>query len=168
MECSGLHHTPALYAMDHRMLCPDHRFSGACNAGGVRNYFFSSLKLPGERASLPCRLAPIAGSLKVLRNAFPVPSYSFFRCETYYTMLWMNVNRNFSKNVMPLSIGSTGFAEPMGRVKHIKRRCEITIISFSRSIYRWGLAALIGVTGKPYPSCLSCHSALVNKNWTRN
>ena len=37
-------------------------------------------------------------------------------------------------------------------------RCEITIISFSRSICRGGLAALIGVTGKPYPSCLSCHS----------
>ena len=32
------------------------------------------------------------------------------------------------------------------------------IISFSRSICRGGLAALIGVTGKPYPSCLSCHS----------
>ena len=41
---------------------------------------------------------------------------------------------------------------------HRKRRCEITIISFSRSIYRGRLAALIGVTGKPYPSCLSCHS----------
>ena len=40
----------------------------------------------------------------------------------------------------------------------IKRRCEITIISFSRSICRGGLAALRGVTGKPYPSCLSCHS----------
>ena len=39
-----------------------------------------------------------------------------------------------------------------------KRRCEITIISFSRSICRGGLAALIGVTGKHYPSCLSCHS----------
>ena len=39
-----------------------------------------------------------------------------------------------------------------------KRRCEITIISFSRSICRGELAALIGVTGKPYPSCLSCHS----------
>ena len=39
-----------------------------------------------------------------------------------------------------------------------KRRCEITIISFSRSICRGGLAALIGVTGKPYPSGLSCHS----------
>ena len=39
-----------------------------------------------------------------------------------------------------------------------KRRCEITIITFSRSICRGGLAALIGVTGKPYPSCLSCHS----------
>ena len=40
----------------------------------------------------------------------------------------------------------------------IKRRCEITIISFSRSICRGRLAALIGVTGKPYPSCLSYHS----------
>ena len=39
-----------------------------------------------------------------------------------------------------------------------KRRCEIKIISFSRSICRGGLATLIGVTGKPYPSCLSCHS----------
>ena len=39
-----------------------------------------------------------------------------------------------------------------------KRRCEITIISFSRSICRGGLAALIGVAGKPYPNCLSCHS----------
>ena len=39
-----------------------------------------------------------------------------------------------------------------------KRRCEITIISFSRSICRGGLAALIRVTGKSYPSCLSCHS----------
>ena len=42
-----------------------------------------------------------------------------------------------------------------------KRRCEITIISFSRSLCCGGLATLIGVTGKPYP-------ALVNKNWTRN
>ena len=39
-----------------------------------------------------------------------------------------------------------------------KRRCEITVISFSCSICRGGLAALIGVTGKPYPSCLSFHS----------
>ena len=39
-----------------------------------------------------------------------------------------------------------------------QRRCEITIISFSRSICRGGLAALKGVTGKPYPSCLSYHS----------
>ena len=39
-----------------------------------------------------------------------------------------------------------------------QRRCEITIISFSRSICLGGLAALIGVTGKPYPSYLSCHS----------
>ena len=41
---------------------------------------------------------------------------------------------------------------------HEKRSCEITIISFSRLICRGGLAALIGVTGKPCPSCLSCHS----------
>ena len=39
-----------------------------------------------------------------------------------------------------------------------KRRCEITILSFSRSICHGGLAALTGVTGEPYPSCLSCHS----------
>ena len=35
---------------------------------------------------------------------------------------------------------------------------RLTIISFSRSICREELAALIGVTGKPYPSCLSYHS----------
>ena len=39
-----------------------------------------------------------------------------------------------------------------------QRRCEITIISFSRSICLGGLATLIGVTGKPYPSYLSYHS----------
>ena len=39
-----------------------------------------------------------------------------------------------------------------------QRRCEITIISFSRSICLGGLASLIGVTGNPYPSCFSCHS----------
>ena len=48
-------------------------------------------------------------------------------------------------------------AEPSSN-RQAKRRCEITIISFSRSICRGELAALIGVTGKPYPSCLSCHS----------
>ena len=47
---------------------------------------------------------------------------------------------------------------PQGLTLNPKRGCEITIISFSRSICRGGLAALIGVTGKPYPSCLSCHS----------
>ena len=52
-----------------------------------------------------------------------------------------------------------GAATPYGPPPFpIKRRCEITIISFSRSICRGGLAALIGVTGKPYPSCLSYHS----------
>ena len=61
------------------------------------------------------------------------------------------------------SEGSKGFAGPLwvnaaALFSPIKRRCEITIISFSRSICRGGLAALMGVTGKPYPSCLSCHS----------
>ena len=53
------------------------------------------------------------------------------------------------------------FALTMNTLKGItntKRRCEITIISFSRSICRGGFAALIGVTRKPYPGCLSCHS----------
>ncbi len=39
-----------------------------------------------------------------------------------------------------------------------QRRCEITIISFSRSICLGGLASLIGVTGEPYPRYLSYHS----------
>ena len=48
-------------------------------------------------------------------------------------------------------------AEPSSN-RQAKRRCEITIISFSRSICRGEPASLIGVTGKPYPSCLSYHS----------
>ena len=54
-------------------------------------------------------------------------------------------------------LASDARALPVGKEK---RRCEITIISFSHSICRGGLAvaALIGVTGKPYPSSLSCHS----------
>ena len=57
---------------------------------------------------------------------------------------------------MPLQRGGPRPLSSFARLA--KRRCEITIISFSRSICRGGLAALIGVTGKPYPSCLSCHS----------
>ena len=73
--------------------------------------------------------------------------------------------RNFqtqSKDSMPTRQGNTN--PIIVRLNHHfpspdqKRRCEITIISFSRSICRGGLAVLIGVTGKPYPSCLSCHS----------
>ena len=40
---------------------------------------------------------------------------------------------------------------------HEKRGCEITIVSFSLSFCCGGLAALIGVTGKPYLGCLSYH-----------
>ena len=58
------------------------------------------------------------------------------------------------RSPMITSVPSTCFL----RMPKQKRRCEITIISFSRSICRGGLAALIGVTAKPYPSCLSCHS----------
>ena len=64
-------------------------------------------------------------------------------------------------NIAAPSAGGATRALTMNALKGItntKRRCEITIISFSRSICRRGLATLIGVTGKPYPSCLSCHS----------
>ena len=62
---------------------------------------------------------------------------------------------SFNRGFQPQSRGSTPYGPPPFP---IKRRCEITIISFSRSICRGGLAALIGVTGKPYPRCLSYHS----------
>ena len=62
---------------------------------------------------------------------------------------------SFNRGFQPQSRGSTPYGPPPFP---IKRRCEITIISFSRSICRGGFAALIGVTGKPYPRCLSCHS----------
>ena len=53
---------------------------------------------------------------------------------------------------------SASLPSALCRSLQAKRSCEITIISFSRSICRRGLAALIGVTGKPYPGCLSYHS----------
>ena len=62
---------------------------------------------------------------------------------------------SFNRGFQPQSRGSTPYGPPPSP---IKRRCEITIISFSRSICRGGLAALIGVTGKPYPRCLLYHS----------
>ena len=65
----------------------------------------------------------------------------------------------FHKNICAQGISSPQAGEKGEWLAiHMERRCEITIISFSRSICRGGLAALIGVTGKPYPSCLSCHS----------
>ena len=77
----------------------------------------------------------------LFRPLFPPPSLS---------RLWETPSP-FRDTVFPVSCYQTCTINP-------KRRCEITIISFSRSICRGGLAALIGVTGKPYPSCLSCHS----------
>ena len=53
---------------------------------------------------------------------------------------------------------STALGMTIRECRFPQRRCEITIISFSRSICRGGLAALIGMTGKPYPSYLSYHS----------
>ena len=62
----------------------------------------------------------------------------------------------------PSFANDQGAARPLGLTLNLfsqsKRRCEITIVSFLLSFCRGELAALIGVTGKPYPSCLSCHS----------
>ena len=81
------------------------------------------------------------------------------------TISYFSFKRNFqtqSKDSMPTGKGNTdpliARSDQHSPNPDQKRRCEITIISFSRSICRGGLAALIGVTGKPYPSCLSCHS----------
>ena len=48
---------------------------------------------------------------------------------------------------------SQGSPRPLSSFARLaKRRCEITIISFSRSICRGGLAALTGVTGNRIPA----------------
>ena len=75
----------------------------------------------------------------------------FYATHHHFSFLISHSIEAFNRN--------QGAARPMSLPPFpIKRRCEITIISFSRSICRGGLAALRGVTGKPYPSCLSCHS----------
>ena len=81
------------------------------------------------------------------------------------TISHFSFERNFqtqSKDNMPTSQGNMdpiiARSDQHSPSPAPKRPCEITIISFSRSICRGELAALIGVTGKPYPSCLSCHS----------
>ena len=78
----------------------------------------------------------------------------FMRRTTISHFSFLISNFSFKRSFQTQSKGSI----PQGLILNPKRRCEITIISFSRSICRGGLAALIGVTGKPYPSCLSCHS----------
>ena len=50
---------------------------------------------------------------------------------------------------MPLHSGSAALSS---FARLAKRRCEITILSFSRSICRGGLAALTGVTGNLIPA----------------
>ena len=89
----------------------------------------------------------------------------FYMLMRRTTISHFSFKRNFqtqSKDSMPTSQGNTDpiivRSDQHSPSPDPKRRCEITIISFSRSICRGGLAALIGVTGKPYPSCLSCHS----------
>ena len=89
----------------------------------------------------------------------------FYMLMRRTTISHFSFKRNFqmqSKDSMPTSQGNTDpiivRSDQHSPSPDPKRRCEITIISFSRSICREGLAALIGVTGKPYPSCLSCHS----------
>ncbi|CUQ21050.1 Uncharacterised protein [Bacteroides xylanisolvens] len=84
-------------------------------------------------------------------TAFHLTSYLI--SVIYYTLNSQIVNNLFDLFSFPLLMAESSLMSG-----HPKRRCEITIISFSRSICRGGVAALIGVTGKPYPSCLSCHS----------
>ena len=89
----------------------------------------------------------------------------FYMLMRRTTISHFSFKRNFqtqSKDSMPTSQGNTDpiivRSDQHSPSPDQKRRCEITIISISRSICRGGLAALIRVTGKPYPSCLSCHS----------
>ena len=91
---------------------------------------------------------------------------SIFLCAAPpFLISHFSFKRNFqtqSKDSMPTSQGNTdpiiARSDQHSPSPDRKRRCEITIISFSRSICCGELAALIGVTGNPYPSCLSCHS----------
>ena len=89
----------------------------------------------------------------------------FYMLMRRTTISHFSFKRNFqtqSKDSMPTRQGNTDpiivRSDQHSPSPDQKRGCKITIISFSRSICRGGLAALIGVTGKPYPSCLSCHS----------
>ena len=89
----------------------------------------------------------------------------FYMLMRRTTISHFSFKRNFqtqSKDSMPTSQGNTdpiiARSDQHSPSPDPKRRREITIISFSRSICREELAALIGVTGKPYPRCLSCHS----------
>ena len=83
----------------------------------------------------------------------------FYMLMRRTTISHFSFKRNFqtpSKDSMPTSQGNTDSI--IVRLNHHfpspdpKRRCEITIISFSRSICRAGLAALIGVTGNLIPA----------------
>ena len=46
MECTGLHPPPALYAMDHDLLCPAHRFSVPVTQAASETTIFPS-ETPG-------------------------------------------------------------------------------------------------------------------------
>ena len=97
----------------------------------------------------------VRGKAKYVRGSasgkHPAPSESEERCfmQTDSRMKQKMANEKYPSAPLGMTIREYRFPQ---------RRCEITIISFSRSICRGGLAALIGVTGKPYPSCLSYHS----------
>ena len=118
-----------------------------------------------EETSDP-RLVISSGSEKSLSFAVRRSMFGTSKWETCYPQTFEHRPALPTDPIEPIETAPSSFSyASKGDTPHgltlnlqIKRRCEITIISFSRSICRGGLAALIGVTGKPYPSCLSCHS----------
>ena len=88
------------------------------------------------------------------RNGKRETPYSLLPQKRYFMQTVPHRKRNTANKKAP----SAALGMTIRKYSFPQRRCEITIISFSRSICRGGLAALIGVTGKPYPSSLSYHS----------
>ncbi len=118
-----------------------------------------------EETSDP-RLVISSGSEKSLSFAVRRSMFGTSKWETCYPQTFEHRPALPTDPIEPIETAPSSFSyASKGDTPHgltlnlqIKRRCEITIISFSRSICRGRLAALIRVTGKSYPSCLSCHS----------
>ena len=97
----------------------------------------------------------VCGKTKAVRGTasgkHPAPCAPKKRC-------FMQTAPHRKRNTANEKDPSTALGMTIREYRFPQRRCEITIISFSRSICRGGLAALIGVTRKPYPRYLSYHS----------